>query len=101
MRFGHDHAALANHRPILVGSRTLKGSTDRPPGRAPGHVPVRTACGMWRPGMGEVGPDITSHGDPPERETAPRLVVGLGASAGGIKALQEFFTRVPPDSGVA
>ena len=51
--------------------------------------------------MGEVDPDVTNHGDPPERETAPRLVVGLGASAGGIKALQEFFTRVPPDSGVA
>src|SRR5262252_7535073 len=29
------------------------------------------------------------------------LVVGIGASAGGIKALKEFFSRVPPDSGVA
>jgi two-component system, chemotaxis family, CheB/CheR fusion protein len=28
-------------------------------------------------------------------------VVGLGASAGGIHALQEFFRHVPPDSGVA
>src|SRR5262249_38658475 len=26
--------------------------------------------------------------------SAPAFVVGLGASAGGIKALQEFFTRV-------
>jgi two-component system, chemotaxis family, CheB/CheR fusion protein len=29
------------------------------------------------------------------------LVVGLGASAGGIKAFKEFFTHVPPDSGMA
>ena len=29
------------------------------------------------------------------------LVVGLGASAGGIHALKEFFTRVPSDSGMA
>src|SRR5437899_7514546 len=29
------------------------------------------------------------------------LVVGLGASAGGIQALKEFFTRVPGDSGMA
>src|SRR6266516_6091719 len=29
------------------------------------------------------------------------LVVGLGASAGGIHALKEFFTRVPGDSGMA
>ncbi|HXI27421.1 MAG TPA: CheR family methyltransferase [Vicinamibacterales bacterium] len=29
------------------------------------------------------------------------LVVGIGASAGGIKALKEFFSRVPEDAGVA
>jgi two-component system, chemotaxis family, CheB/CheR fusion protein len=29
------------------------------------------------------------------------LVVGLGASAGGIKALKEFFAQVPTDSGMA
>ena len=29
------------------------------------------------------------------------LVVGLGASAGGIKALKEFFAHVPADSGIA
>src|SRR5687768_15434125 len=29
------------------------------------------------------------------------LVVGLGASAGGIKALQEFFGTMPPNSGMA
>jgi two-component system, chemotaxis family, CheB/CheR fusion protein len=28
-------------------------------------------------------------------------VVGLGASAGGIKALKEFFANVMPDSGIA
>jgi two-component system, chemotaxis family, CheB/CheR fusion protein len=29
------------------------------------------------------------------------FVVGLGASAGGIKAFKEFFARVPPQSGMA
>jgi two-component system, chemotaxis family, CheB/CheR fusion protein len=29
------------------------------------------------------------------------LIVGLGASAGGIEALREFFTYVPADSGIA
>ena len=29
------------------------------------------------------------------------LVVGLGASAGGIQALRQFFEHVPPDSGMA
>ena len=29
------------------------------------------------------------------------LIVGLGASAGGIQALRTFFTRVPKDSGLA
>ena len=39
------------------------------------------------------------------REKSPAkkdfLVVGLGASAGGIQALQEFFAAMPPDSGMA
>src|ERR1700712_3579761 len=29
------------------------------------------------------------------------LIVGIGASAGGIKALKEFFSNVPADSGMA
>ena len=41
------------------------------------------------------------NGDRPDQDAAPRLVVGLGASAGGIKALQEFFQGMPPDSGAA
>jgi two-component system CheB/CheR fusion protein len=42
--------------------------------------------------------------DQPESDTAaarPSLVVGLGASAGGITALQQFFALVPPASGIA
>lgn len=31
----------------------------------------------------------------------PRLVVGIGASAGGLEALQSFFNRCPSDLGVA
>src|SRR5262245_51469165 len=33
--------------------------------------------------------------------TASSLVVGIGASAGGIKAMQAFFSRVPTESGAA
>ena len=33
-------------------------------------------------------------------ETAPRhMVVGIGASAGGLRALEEFFASIPPDTG--
>jgi two-component system CheB/CheR fusion protein len=34
-------------------------------------------------------------------ENKPFVVVGIGASAGGIKALQEFFDGMPADSGLA
>ena len=45
----------------------------------------------------------------PEKKSSPNgngskkdlLVVGLGASAGGVKALQEFFATMPPNSGMA
>jgi len=33
--------------------------------------------------------------------TSVRAVVGIGASAGGLKALRAFFATVPPDSGLA
>jgi len=31
----------------------------------------------------------------------PAAVVGLGASAGGVAVLQQFFTEMPADSGLA
>jgi len=36
-----------------------------------------------------------------EKSDGRFLVVGLGASAGGIQALKEFFKRVPENSGIA
>jgi two-component system CheB/CheR fusion protein len=31
----------------------------------------------------------------------PRHVVGIGASAGGLDALERFFDNLPPDTGMA
>ena len=39
--------------------------------------------------------------DQPPRVRGPELIVGLGASAGGIVALKDFFSRTPADSGLA
>ena len=36
----------------------------------------------------------------PSRET-PRYVVGIGASAGGLDALERFFDNLPDDTGMA
>jgi two-component system, chemotaxis family, CheB/CheR fusion protein len=44
------------------------------------------------------GPPDAGGSEPVPR---PSLVVGLGASAGGIRALQAFFTHLPPSSGAA
>ncbi|HSJ12791.1 MAG TPA: chemotaxis protein CheB [Longimicrobiales bacterium] len=38
---------------------------------------------------------------PVEAATAPLAVVGIGASAGGLKALQRFVEGIPADSGMA
>ena len=38
----------------------------------------------------------------PQRGPHPRcLIVGMGASAGGLAAFEQFFTQMPPDSGMA
>ena len=41
----------------------------------------------------------TSPVDSPPGPAFP--VVGLGASAGGLRALQRFFEQMPPESGMA
>ena len=39
---------------------------------------------------------------PPEHEGCrPSHVVGIGASAGGLNALEQFFDNMHPDSGMA
>jgi len=40
-------------------------------------------------------------GSSPSRERSGFLVVGIGASAGGLEALEEFFNAVPANSGLA
>ncbi len=36
-----------------------------------------------------------------DQSASPRLIVGIGASAGGLEAYQVFFKHMPPDSGMA
>lgn len=38
---------------------------------------------------------------PLEHGKTPFLIVGIGASAGGLKAFELFFSKMPPDSGMA
>src|SRR6185369_15230321 len=47
-------------------------------------------------------PDSSSPRKPPAgQENLPFPVVGIGASAGGLEALEQFLRRVPKDSGLA
>ena len=44
----------------------------------------------------------TAGGDLAENPAAsPAFVVGMGGSAGGLEAFEEFFSHLPPDSGLA
>ncbi|HEY8560145.1 MAG TPA: PAS domain S-box protein [Pyrinomonadaceae bacterium] len=45
--------------------------------------------------------NLNNQDEEPERRTNDFLIVSIGASAGGIKALGEFFERVPANSGMA
>lgn len=38
---------------------------------------------------------------PAADDAQPPLVIGIGASAGGLEALQQFFGHIPPDSGAS
>src|SRR6185312_1414239 len=47
--------------------------------------------------------DLTADGTPKSGAAEPDrfLIAALGASAGGLEALEKFFTHTPPDSGIA
>lgn len=47
------------------------------------------------------GPDESSDGKHAEPDLRPCHVVGIGASAGGLDALERFFENVPQDCGMA
>lgn len=40
-------------------------------------------------------------GSGPALSKSPPPIVAIGSSAGGLEALQEFFSHIPPDSGIA
>ncbi|MGB3224067.1 MAG: chemotaxis protein CheB, partial [Desulforhopalus sp.] len=41
-----------------------------------------------------------SESQPASQEKQPFFVVGIGASAGGLETLEEFFSNMPPDTGM-
>ena len=51
--------------------------------------------------MSARGKKIQSNGDHRGNNKKDFLVVGIGASAGGVKALKDFFAAMPSDSGMA
>jgi len=46
-------------------------------------------------------PEVTAADDFVERALLPFPVVGIGASAGGIEALNAFFDGLPQENGMA
>ncbi len=90
-------------RPRALMNRPVKAPRRRSP-RATGPAP---AAAIVEPGApAAAAPDSTGE-DAPAADTAspsgppqPRIV-GLGASAGGLAALEQFFRNVKPDTGVA
>ena len=46
-------------------------------------------------------PDVTAPVPLQGGNLTPRLLVGLGASAGGLDAFKSFFANMPPKSGMA
>ncbi|MCA1713582.1 MAG: PAS domain S-box protein [Gammaproteobacteria bacterium] len=46
-----------------------------------------------------IAPTLPAHTEPPT--TRSHLIVGIGASAGGLDAFKSFFTHMPADSGMA
>lgn len=81
----------------------MPGRRSRTPPSAP---PSAGAADPADPADPPDSSDTPDPPDPPDPEPGPGgrgapAVVGIGASAGGLKALQAFFEAVPADSGMA
>src|SRR5688500_16324668 len=59
----------------------------------------RTHRAAKRPAASRVPAQHTDRSTPSLSKRFP--IVGIGASAGGLEALEAFFTHMPPDSGMA
>ncbi len=46
-------------------------------------------------------PQVAEAAPPPPAAARPFPIIGVGASAGGLEALEQFFAGVPPNSGMA
>lgn len=46
-------------------------------------------------------PHSPNHPKTPQLGKNPRFIVGIGASAGGLEAYTQFFSHLPPDTGMA
>lgn len=77
-------------RPSLNLAKTTQKTSTKPPQKSlPSAKPSRGTTKS-------VAPALTK---PAPRPGFP--IVGIGASAGGLEAFEEFFTEMPPDSGLA
>ncbi len=74
-------------------------------GRALGQVGGPGEGGSFLRSMPECAPaelmPRTTNAGPEVRADKPKLVVGIGASAGGLDACKRFLAAMPPDSGMA
>lgn len=90
-------------------SETLADASSKQPlsrAKAPASSSVEADNdGQVKPQRSGSSPDdCPEHNKPlhrPPGEESPSHVVGIGASAGGLPALQAIFDRIPPDTGAA
>jgi len=84
--------ASSEQRDVVPGEAS---SSKRPPGRKHQRKTNRKGKPAGSP---QAGQQQDLAGEPAQR--APTPIVAIGSSAGGLEALQDFFAKVPPDSGI-
>ena len=82
----------------LVPKAAASGATPRKAGRA---APRPSAAPGRRAKAGGKSAAVPTHAAAAAAPAASPPVVGVGASAGGLEALEEFFAAVPVDTGMA
>jgi two-component system CheB/CheR fusion protein len=80
-------------------TRRKQSPSQATPKRSPTKTKKRTPRAAKRPAAARLPAPHTVHSTPAWSDRFP--MVGMGASAGGLEALEVFFTHMPADSGMA
>lgn len=95
--------SFANDGSIASDHQSANAAVVHSPDQASAFAapPDLASPGPGSSGPASAGPASSGSAIPPREPSTPSYIVGIGASAGGLEAIEAFFDNMPADTGMA